>query len=238
MTWRKFLSPAPAGALLLLCTQLLLAACTTTDPVRHESYQKPIAHPARILLMKPDIECSALTASGIIEPNAAWTAQCQRSVQAALTRYMAENEAVLIIYDAAKLPSDKVSRYRELSKLYEAVGASMLMRSAFPTAKSKNDWTMGKGVRVMREDHNADYALFIFLRDQYETGGRLAMKLAVAVFGVATMPATQQGFAALVDLDTGDIVWFNRLFATTGDLREPEPARDAIDLLLAGSPIL
>jgi hypothetical protein len=52
------------------------------------------------------------------------------------------------------------------------------------------------------------------------------------------MPATQQGFASLVDLETGDVVWFNHLFSTVGDLREPEPARDAIDTLLEGSPVL
>ncbi len=238
MSSRKFPGPAAAGAVLLLCSQLLLAACAVTDPVRHESYQKPIAHPARILLMKPDIECSALTASGLVEPNAAWTAQCQRSVHAALTQYMEENEAELIVYDDAELPPDRVSRYRELSRLYEVVGVSMLLRASLPTAKSKTDWTMGEGVRIMREDHDADYALFIFLRDEYETGGRIATRVAGALFGYAPRSAVQQGFAALVDLETGDIVWFNRLFSVTGDLREPAPARDAVELLLAGSPIL
>jgi hypothetical protein len=238
MISKKFPSPLLTSAFILLCSQLLLAACTTTDSVKHGAYQKPIAPGAGVLLMKPDIECSKVTASGMIEPNAAWTAQCQRSVQFALIQFMRDHQAELIVYDPSQLPSDKIPRYRELSKLYEAVGGSILMRSAFPTAKSKTDWTMGKGVQVMREDHDADYVLFIFLRDQYETGGRTAMRLAVAVLGVMTMPATQQGFASLVDLESGDIVWFNHLFSTVGDLREPESARDAIDALLEGSPVL
>jgi hypothetical protein len=238
MIRRRFPNTVLAVALVLLCFQLLLAACTTTDSVKHGAYQKPLAPGARVLLMKPDIECSAVTASGMVEPNAAWTAQCQRSVQFALTQFMTEHQAELIVHDPAQLQSDKTTRYRELSKLYEAVGVSMLVRSAFPTAKSKTDWTMGKGVQVMQEDYDADYALFIFLRDQYETGGRTAMRLAVAVLGIVTMPATQQGFASLVDLETGDIVWFNHLFSTVGDLREPEPARDAIDDLLEASPVL
>ena len=224
--------------LIVLCSQLVLTACTTTDAVKHGGYEKPITPGAGVLLMTPDIECSMVTTSGMIEPNAAWTAECQRSVQAALLQFMSDHQAKLIAYEPAEVTADKRPRYRELSKLYEAVGVSMLARSALPTAKSKTDWTMGKGVQDIREDYDADYALFIFLRDQYESGGRTAMRLAVAVLGVVTMPATQQGFASLVDLRTGDIVWFNHLFSTVGDLREVEPARDAIDTLLEGSPVL
>lgn len=238
MIWKAFRSSALAGTFVLLCSQLVLTACTTTTPMRHAAYQKPIASGARVLLMKPDIECSVVTASGLIEPNAAWTTQCQRSVQAALPQLMAEHDAELIVYDPSKVPSAKLPRYRELSKLYEAVGVSMQTRHAFPTARSKTDWTLGKGVRVMREDHDADYALFIFLRDQYETGGRIALRLAVAALGVVTRPAMQWGFASLVDLDNGDIVWFNQLASTVGDLRELKPARDAMDSLLEGSPVL
>ena len=227
-----------ASVLTILCLEAGLTACTTTDPVKHGAYQKPITPGAGVLLMTPDIECSKVTASGMIEPNAAWTAQCQQSVKASLLQFMSDHDAELIVYNPAEVPEDKRSRYRELSKLYEAVGVSMFARSALPTAKSKTDWTMGKGVQDIRQDYEADYALFLFLRDQYESGGRTAMRLAVAVLGVVTTPATQQGFASLVDLRTGDVVWFNHLFSTVGDLREVGPARDAIDTLLEGSPLL
>ncbi len=230
--------PLLLGLLIPLGALLLLGACTATGPVRHMAYQEPITPGAGVLLMKPDIECSKVTASGMIEPNAAWTGQCQRSVEAAIRQFMSDHQADLIVYDPAVVPREKISRYRELSKLYQAVGVSMFSRSAFPTAKSKTNWTMGQGVQDMRADHDAEYALFVFLRDQYETGGRTAMRVAAAVFGVATAPAHQYGIASLVDLETGDIVWFNYLYRTVGDLREPEPARDAIDALLEDSPVL
>ncbi len=52
------------------------------------------------------------------------------------------------------------------------------------------------------------------------------------------MPGGQQvGFASLVDLETGDIVWFNRLVSGVGDLRTAEPARAAVDDLLADFPL-
>ncbi len=239
MTSSKSRQPMLVSALILLCSHLLLSACTTTDPVKHKAYQKPITPGAGVLLMTPDIECSKLTASGMVEPNAAWTAECKRSVELAIRQFMLDHQAALIVYDPAAVPPENIPRYRELSKLYEAVGVSMLTRSALPTAKSKTNWTMGKGVQDMRADYDAEYALFIFLRDQYETGGRVAMRMAYAVLGYyGTRSATQQGFASLVDLETGDVVWFNQLFSTVGDLREPESARDAIDTLLEGSPVL
>ena len=238
MTWSNHRRRPAASAAVALACALALAACTTTQAVQHEDYLKPIAPGTGVLLMEPDIECSAVTAAGIIEPHAAWTAECQRSVEIALDRFMADHQADLVVYDPAKVPAGRVSRYRELSKLYEAVGVSMLLRSALPTAKAKTDWTMGPGVQTMRQDHDVEYALFVFMRDQYETGGRVATRMGLAMFGVHTMPAVQQGFVTLVELETGDVVWFNRLFSTVGDLREPERARAAIDALLEGSPVL
>ena len=239
MTRRRTRRPGPAGAAFLFVCSLFLAACTTTtEAVQHQAYRKPVTPGTGILLMEPDIECSAVTAGGLVEPHAAWTAQCKRSVEIALQDFMAERKADLMVYDPADLPPGRVSRYRELTKLYEAVGVSMLQRRLFPTASAKSDWTMGKGVRTMREDHDADYALFVYLRDQYETGGRVATRVGLALLGVGTMPAVQVGFVSLVDLENGDIVWFNQLVSTTGDLRETAPARVAVDTLLEGSPVL
>jgi hypothetical protein len=46
----------------------------------------------------------------------------------------------------------------------------------------------------------------------------------------------QNGYASLVDLRTGQVVWFNRLFSATGDLREAKPAASTVDELLTGFP--
>ena len=59
---------------------------------------------------------------------------------------------------------------------------------------------------------------------------------AAILFGVNVEGGTQLGFASLVDLRTGDIVWFNRLVSKYGDLRSPERARAAVQNLLADMP--
>jgi hypothetical protein len=43
----------------------------------------------------------------------------------------------------------------------------------------------------------------------------------------------QQGYASLVDLETGRVVWFNHLLRGSGDLREPEKAAETLDVLLS-----
>ena len=45
------------------------------------------------------------------------------------------------------------------------------------------------------------------------------------------------GFASLVDLRDGDIMWFNFLASASGDLRRKAPARKAIRKLLDGIPL-
>ena len=47
----------------------------------------------------------------------------------------------------------------------------------------------------------------------------------------------QIGFASLVDLKTGEIVWFNRLIRGAGDLREAEKAEGTMKLLLKDFPV-
>ena len=220
-----------------MSVMLVVGACTITDPVRHEAHQQPIPPGARVLLMKPDIECSAVLASGLVEPNAAWTAEAEGNVEAALKQLIEEQQAQVVTYDAASLALDREARHRELLRLYEAVAVSMVTRGAIPTASTRTTWTLGPGVRDIAADFDADYALFIVLRDQYETAGRIATRVAAAAFGFMTTPAVQQGFASLIDLETGDIVWFNRLFSTTGDLREAEEARESVERLLEGCPV-
>jgi hypothetical protein len=43
----------------------------------------------------------------------------------------------------------------------------------------------------------------------------------------------QFAYASLVDLKTGQVVWFNTLAATVGDIRTPDGAKKMVDGLLS-----
>lgn len=44
----------------------------------------------------------------------------------------------------------------------------------------------------------------------------------------------QTGYASLIDLDTGDLVWLNRVFEGCSDLRDLDDLRNTLELLLSG----
>src|SRR5581483_5797221 len=116
----------------------------------------------------------------------------------------------------------------QILKLHEAVGLSILLHKysdlKLPTKSSTLDWTLGPGVSVLREKTKADYGLFLYLRDSFASGGRVAMMVFGAAMGIGIPGGSQSGFASLIDLRTGDVVWFNRMISASGDLREPDSA--------------
>lgn len=60
--------------------------------------------------------------------------------------------------------------------------------------------------------------------------------VALALLGVGVAGGFQIGYASLVDLSNGRVLWFNQLMRGTGDLREAEPASETVRALLNNFP--
>lgn len=221
---------------------LVAAACTRTKTFVNDAEVPEISGPARVLLMPSDVEVSLVTAAGLQEPNAAWTAASKSNVEAALDSLMTARNAKLVRYRGAAGGETVADSHLQAFKLHEAIGATILVHKyvptmALPTKKDKFDWSMGEAATVLRDSFDADYALFVYFRDSFTSGGRAALMIVGALFGVGLPGGRQVGFASLVDLRTGDVVWFNRLFKETGDLREPDSARETTEILLKNIPL-
>jgi hypothetical protein len=98
------------------------------------------------------------------------------------------------------------------------------------------DWSLGPGTSVLAEEHDADYGLFVFYRDYQASGGRVAFAILAAAAGVGVSTGSEGGFASLIDLRTGDVVWFNVVGVGAGELRDPEGAAAAVHELFSGIP--
>lgn len=221
----------------LLC---LLASCAA-GPTRQIEALKAPGPNARILLMPVDVELAELSAAGIPEPKAEWTERARAHVQTALRGFMQSRGRQLVAFEDGKLPAGERETAHQIVKLHQAVGGAIMLHRLsglldLPTKKDKFDWSLGPETRMLTKATGADYALFVFLRDSYVSPGRVAVMAILAVGGVAVPGGQQLGFASLVDLETGDVVWFNRLARGHGDLRDATPARETIDVLLAGLP--
>lgn len=224
---------------LLVGLGLLLAACA--GPTRQIEALKSPGPNARILLMPVDVELSELSAAGMQEPKADWTERARGHVRDALRGALQSRGRQLVRFDDAAMPAGDRETAHQIVKLHQAVGSAILLHrlSGFadlPTKKDTFDWSLGPETRMLTKATGADYALFVHLRDSYVSAGRVAVMAILAVGGVAVPGGQQLGFASLVDLETGDVVWFNRLARGHGDLRELSPARETIDTLLAGLP--
>jgi len=195
----------------------------------------------RIVLMPVDIELSVLNAGGITEPRADWTTAGREHVRTALAAHTATFEAEIVTPDNSDILDDLDKEQLQIVKLANAVGNSILLHEylpqlKLPTKKDQFDWTIGPDAKLLKEKYNADYALFVFLRDSYASSGRVAVIIIGAIFGVGLQGGIQAGTATLVDLETGQVVWFNRLARASGDLRNGDAAAETIKLLLTEFP--
>jgi hypothetical protein len=218
--------------LALIALSAMLSACANTSS--NVATSAPINWTAergkKILLIDPDVELSEVTFGGVREPHADWTATARGFIKADIGATLTKKGIEATSVDNVTDPHEV-----QLVKLHGAVGLSMLqnMMINLPTKKNNFDWTLGPGVESLRTHYAGDYALFVYVRDSYSSGSRMAMSL---LLGVPT-GAMQIGFASLVDLRTGRVVWFNRLISSTGSLKTDKGAADSVDNLLHGLPL-
>ena len=217
-----------------------VSGCVTTSFYSSKHLARP-GPGIRVLLMPIDVELSELNAGGITEPNAAWTKTAEKFVTEILKEKMAERKAGFAVYKPGPKDFNIESDLVQLKKLHGAVGNAIMFHKympvyELPNKKQQFDWSLGPRVKVLREKYDADYALFVFLRDSYASEGRVVAIIIAAAFGVGIQGGIQIGFSSLVDLDSGEIVWFNRLFRGTGDLRKRKPAEETVSALLENFP--
>jgi hypothetical protein len=220
---------------------LVLVAGCASGPQRTTAELRRQAFPPRVVVMPVDVELSSLSAGGMTEPNAEWTEAATRNIATALSEEAKVRNLVFVPYAGDRGTAADQEITTDLIRLHRAVGETMFIQAslpalALPTKQGRFDWGLGPDVAAIAKSQDADYALFIHVRDSYASAGRVAVMVVGAVLGVGISGGVQVGFASIADLRTGDIVWFNRLLRGYGDLRTPEGARETVKALLTDAP--
>ena len=229
-------SRAKTAALLPLLA--LFAACATTQNVQQIDRLESVRENPRVLLMPPDIRYYLLTAGGVAEPHAEWTEAAQANFTTAVQNFATSIGTDLMIID----PDNMGETHFKYEKLYSAVGMTILTHQfGYYKLPSKGngqvfDWSLGPGIRELGEEHDADYGLFVYYRDQQASGGRVAFAILAAAAGAGVSTGAEYGFASLVDMRTGDIVWFNVVNVGSGELRDPDGAAVTVNTLFKDIP--
>ena len=193
---------------------------------------------SRLLVLPADMELFSMSAGGVVEPRADWTDAAQKNFVAALAAQRKLLGSRVTALDAAQ-----ADEFAEITTLHRAVAEAIslhhrkgLMKLA--TKQDRLDWSLGDAVRPLKERTGADYALFTWIRDSYASSERKAAMVVMALLGAISLGGEQLGYASLVDLNTGRVVWFNQLNRMSGDLREPAAAVETVEALLKGFPAL
>lgn len=231
-TWARLLLVTTLGA--------VIAGCVAPVHRQTPEIKREAGKLTTVVLMPLDVELGQLTAGGMVEPQSEWTEAALKNMRAALDVEAKNRNVTLIEYQPGHGSPEDQATGLELLKLHRAVGGTVLLHQyisgyKLPSKQGKFDWSLGPAVAAISRSHQADYALFLYVRDSYSTGGRVAVIMVAALLGAGVPGGSQVGFASVVDLKTGDIVWFNRLARGHGDLRTPEAAAETVKTLVADS---
>ena len=210
-----------------------------------QDFDLPANSGKTILVFRPAVSVGAQSTGGMFEPNADWTDKARKNIDVAL----AERQGGLgnKVVTAPESYGDDARRVEEYSALFAAVSQAVIQYQFFvgnrlPTKKRDNkagvfDWSLGKGVRDLPGAKDADYALFIYNKDAYGSTGRKLLQIMAAMGpGIGVKSGEHAGYAGLVDLKTGDLLWLNADAAMGGDVREPDGAQKRVGQLLEEFP--
>ncbi len=190
---------------------------------------------ARLAVVPLDVELFELSAGGVLVPKADWTEAAAKHMGAALHR----KAAALGL--ASQFVDDKVAdEQAELLHLHAAVARAIAIHHIgglkLPTKENRLDWSFGEAMKPLRDATGTRYGLFTWVRDSYASAERKAMMIGLALLGIGVGGGAQVGYASLVDLETGRVLWFNQMVSMSGDLRDEKSATAMVDSLLAGFP--
>ena len=226
----------------------LLAGCVSTRQVADVEFQPPQGNYS-LIVMRPDVAVGSLTTGGLVEPRADWTEQARGNVLAALRQQQAGRGGRTVIAETRESIQGVDPRLAaDLERLHGAVGNSIALHkylgAELPTKRRGIDWTLGQDAVKLGRATGMDYALFLYAQDSIASGGRVAMQVLGLAGCFVGFCAPQGGggqtaYASLVDLKTGDVVWFNVLQTnsqlpgvTFGDIRTPDGSAQMVERLL------
>lgn len=240
---------------------LLAAQPAGAKAVSREDFSFPHRGAFNVVVFRPDVHVGSLKVGGLDEPNVEWTEAARSNIQASLEAAPEFRDAHITFLD--EFDGDQAALLAEYRGMFELVSGAMFTHVVaggqelptkqytlkpkrgksrdVPSTMTRIDWTLGDGAARLKDITGSDYAMFIFTHDSYGDSGRKTAQaigmLGCLVGACVIVPAgIHIGYAGLVDLNTGNILWFNTDLAMGGDVREADGAQERVGQLLAGFP--
>ncbi len=189
----------------------------------------------------PEVTLGLLTAGGSTDPKEEWSQNGRKYLNDGLNSALSVRKYSLASVD---LSTYEDPRALQILKLNDTVSDTIAFNAfpglALPT-KTSFDWTLGDGASSLVPANSTTapaYALFVRAKGTYSSGGRAAMMIGMAALGVGMPMGGQVITGSLVDLKTGQIVWYQTMGVPSGtDIRTPEGAGEAVNILFKKLPL-
>ncbi|HEX9933345.1 MAG TPA: hypothetical protein VGB08_10935 [Allosphingosinicella sp.] len=234
---------------LIIAASSALAGCVQTRQFADLEFQPPSGD-YDLLVMRPYVQVSSITTGGLPEPRADWTEQARGHIVAALREHQATRGGrTTILETRSGVQGMTEQQVADVERLFNAVGGAIAVHRyaglTLPTKRRQGlDWTLGEPAMALGRATGMDYALFLNAEDAHASSGRTALQvlgIAGCLIGFCAPQGGggQSAYASLVDLRSGDVVWFNVLQTgsqlpgvTFGDLRTREGAEQMVERLI------
>lgn len=236
-----------AAIILFFFTSVLLTGCATPKSShfvgsRFSKIDLPYdeSQPNKIILMPLDVGLYEKTPALGIKLNEEWTQNAKDNLKIHLKTKFDHPVLNLEFIEPNQAASDQY--LNQYAKLYDAVLSSIFAHEfgnyRLP-AKNNPDvvWTLGSVSDQESLLSQYDYALFIRIHDTYSDAASIFTHTLANVALLATAAAVgspfhvgvpvigeQNAYTSLVDLKTGNIVWFDWMSSISGDLRTEDEA--------------
>ena len=219
----------------------IITSCAQTAPkVVNPELFKNLNKNSKILLLPLDIELYEISIGDVPIIKVDWINTATKFTEEILNEKFESRNAILVKYTP---PNDKEKENQiiQLVKLNGLVTDSIHLHENNPQfklpAKEAFEWDIGDKISLLNEFYDTDYALFINIRSYYSTSGREILAILVgAITGYWMITRTQRAYGTLVDLKSGKIQWYNRLYMEFGDMRNKKGMEQAADYILKSFP--
>ena len=195
--------------------------------------------PIRIAVFPPDSEVSETNAAGMALPDAKATDAARVALIQSLQTDPSFPHAKWVVIEpkaAEALPA--LASQRALFQLVvdAAIRHRLFATEPLPSKQGQFQWSLGKGMSDYIAQTNATYGLFIYTRDSRNSAGKTAMQALATALGNRAERGKHMGYAGLVDLKSGELVWLNVNLKMSPDLETGAGANLRLKQLLRGFP--
>lgn len=231
-----------AGAIAFgFCFGAMSVPASAEAPATVVNIAKPAAG-TPILVVLPQVSLGLLTASGATEPKDEWSQSARKYIAASMAQNLETRQYKTASVDVDSYEDPRAVQILKLnSAVTDSIASNAGLLSKLPT-KTGFDWTVGDGA-VALVPAGADsaapaYALFVEVNGNYASAGRAAVMVGMALLHTSVSLGGQYVRGTLVDLKTGQVVWYNLMIVPSGtDIRTPGGAASAVGLLFKKLPL-